>query len=60
MSKQLKKVSNLNPGDLVRGKTSRQIFHVIAIYGDRATAVQVQDITNPSEWEVLDNPKDKK
>ena len=27
---------------------------VFANYGDRLTAVKVQDVTNPSEWEAYD------
>lgn len=52
--RQLKRIEDLRSGDIVRGKATGNVFHVIAIYGDRATAVQVQDLTNPDEWEVLE------
>jgi len=50
---ELKKISDLRPGDIVRGKFTHRTFQIVAVYGDRATAVSIQDLTNPHEWEVL-------
>jgi len=41
---------NLGTGDLVRHKASPRASLVTANYGDRVTAVQTHDITNPDEW----------
>lgn len=57
--KKIEKISDLNAGDLVRGKLSGNVWRVMAVYGERATAVQVQDLTNPHEWLLLEEPKEK-
>ena len=44
---------HLQTGDVVRGKLSGKVYVVTGNYGDRVTAVQTADITNPPEWEVL-------
>jgi hypothetical protein len=46
---------NLKTGDLVRSKrrTARGTMIVSANYGDRVTAVDSADLTNPSEWELV-------
>lgn len=47
-------ISDLQPGMYVRHKNNTgQTFVISANFGDRATAVQTVDITNPSEWEVF-------
>lgn len=43
----------LRPGDLVRHKHSASAFIVHSNYGNRVTAVQVADLTNPREWDVV-------
>ncbi len=45
-------IQNLKPGQLIRSKSSEISFIVTDVFGDRATAVRVADITNPCEWEV--------
>lgn len=49
---------NLQPGDIVRHKPgpypdSRTALIVTGNYGDRVTAVQTHDLTNPSEWDLV-------
>lgn len=51
MTKQ--QMDKLQPGDIVRGKSSRQAYVVTANYGDHVTAVQTADLTNPDEWELI-------
>lgn len=48
-------LGELKTGDIVRGKISHRTYVVTANYGTRVTAVATQDITNPSEWDVLKN-----
>ncbi len=47
-------ISDFKPGVKVRGKSTGTVFTVTDNYGDRATAIRTQDITNPSEWEIID------
>lgn len=51
----IERINQIKEGDIVRnvGDPRKQPFKVMAVYGDRATAVSVVDITNPSEWEVV-------
>jgi hypothetical protein len=52
---QLENIEDLEVGDVVIGKSSHDCFVITSVYGnDRATGVKTQDITNPSEWEVVD------
>lgn len=51
---QLVSIMDLQVGDIIRGRASGQIYVVSNTYGDRATAVRSQDVTNPSEWEVIE------
>jgi hypothetical protein len=44
---------NLNTGDIVRSKLSSEALVVTANYGSRVTAVRSADLTNPSEWELI-------
>lgn len=44
----------LKRGDLVKHKHDRRTFVVTSNYGDRVTAVSSVDMTNPSEWDQLD------
>lgn len=46
-------LNKLNPGDIVRGKSSKELYVVTGNYGGRVTAVKTADITNPIEWEVI-------
>lgn len=43
----------LSNGDIVRHKISKRVYTVMANYGERVTAVDTVDITNPDEWEVV-------
>lgn len=45
---------NLKVGDLVRGRSSKQVYVVTGNYGNRVTAVETVDLTNPIEWEKID------
>lgn len=47
---------NLKPGDVVKNTLSGNRFMVHSNYGDRVTAVQTADLTNPSEWELTYSP----
>lgn len=41
-------------GDVIQNKNdSGQPHIVIGVFGNRATAVRLADVTNPDEWEVL-------
>jgi hypothetical protein len=44
---------NLKPGDIVRGKSSNELYMVTGNYGGRVTAVKTVDMTNPPEWELV-------
>ena len=46
-------LKQLQPGDIVRGKSSKVSYVVTANYGTRVTAVQTADITNAKEWEIV-------
>jgi hypothetical protein len=48
-----KKVQDLKPGDLIRHRLTDEVYTVINCFGDRVTAVKVADVTNASEWLVL-------
>ena len=50
---QLVSLDQLQPGMIVRGRTSGDWYVVTANYGDRVTAVRTQDITNPDEWLIV-------
>lgn len=50
-------LKKLEPGDLVRAKFNGEVYMVTGNYGERVTAVQTVDITNPPEWEVVSLPK---
>lgn len=50
---QLKKISDLESGDIVVGKSSGLSYVVTDNYGDYVIAVRTQHITNPLEWEVI-------
>jgi hypothetical protein len=43
----------LMPGDIVKSVMSCERFMVSSNYGDRATAVNTKDLTNPAEWELV-------
>ena len=53
--KQVKRVRDLEIGQVVKNVGSGVSYMVINVYGDRATAVRTADITNASEWEVIEN-----
>ncbi|MBN3949384.1 MAG: hypothetical protein HWQ38_24140 [Nostoc sp. NMS7] len=44
---------NLKTGDIVRGVLSSHTYIVTDNYGDHVTAVRTVDLTNPSEWELV-------
>lgn len=44
------RISDLQPGDLIRHKAGDRALVVTANYGSRVTAVCTFDVTNPSEW----------
>ena len=46
-------MKKLQPGDVIRGKSSSHGFIVTANYGTRVTAVRTVDLTNPSEWDLV-------
>lgn len=43
----------LRPGDIVSHRGTGQQFQVLGNFGGRVTAVDLADLTNPSEWEVV-------
>jgi len=49
----IKKVSQLNRGDIIMHISGGSSYIVSENYGERATAVDTKDITNASEWLVL-------
>jgi hypothetical protein len=54
---QIKSISELKTGDVIRHKTSQKSYLVTDCFGSRATAVRTVDITNPGEWEVMKDPE---
>ena len=44
----------LKRGDIVRNKGSADSYVVTSHYGDRVTAVRTADLTNPSEWLLIE------
>lgn len=50
---QVKSITDLESGQIIRGKLSGNVYIVTGNYGDRVTAVQTADVTNPDEWELL-------
>jgi len=46
-------MSGLQPGNIVRGKSSGDAYVVTANYGDHVTAVRTVDLTNPGEWDLI-------
>ena len=48
----LRKVSELQRGDIIRNVASNVSYVVDATYGDTATAVHSVMVTNPPEWIV--------
>lgn len=50
-------LGTLQRGDIVRHKSTRQVFVVTGNYGDHVTAVASADMTNASEWEVFEVTK---
>lgn len=46
-------MNQLRPGDIVKHCHSHNRYVVTGNYGGRVTAVCSVDITNPTEWEVL-------
>ena len=50
---QVKNIEDLKVGDIIRGKLTKLTYVVVDHYGDRVTAVRSQDVTKPSEWEVI-------
>lgn len=46
-------MKNLKTGDIVQSSVTGLGFVVTANYGGRVTAVCTVDITNPSEWNLI-------
>lgn len=46
-------ISDLQNGDIIRNKSGSESYIVTGNYGTHVTAVRTVDVTNPSEWEVL-------
>ncbi len=44
---------NLSRGDIIRHKDKTQSALVDVTFGDRVTAVQTIDVTNPEEWDIV-------
>ena len=51
--KPLESINQLQPGEIVRNKTTKHPYNITANYGDRATGVSTCDVTNTIEWEIL-------
>ena len=49
----LQTLTQLRVGDTIRSRSGGMSYVVVSHYGTRVTAVRVQDVTNPPEWEVL-------
>jgi hypothetical protein len=49
-----KDFSNLKSGTLVRNVNSLHVYVVTGNYLNRVTAARTIDITNPTEWEIID------
>lgn len=53
----MKGITNLQDipeGSIIRHKAGEFVYIVTANYGNRLTAVRTVDVTNPSEWEILE------
>jgi hypothetical protein len=48
-----KQFNSLNRGDIVMPRGDSNTYIVTANYGDRVTAVNSVDITNPNEWKLM-------
>ncbi len=46
-------LNKLERGNIVRSKANGTSYVVTGNYGGRVTAVRTADLTNPSEWELL-------
>jgi hypothetical protein len=46
-------MKNLQPGDIVRSKSGSLGYIVTTNYGTHITAVRIVDITNPTEWSII-------
>lgn len=53
-------MKNLQPGDLVRHILHTKAAVVTGNYGEHITAVQTFDVSNPSEWIVVQKAIQKK
>jgi hypothetical protein len=45
--------NDLNRGDLIKHRAESTVLIVTANYGDRITAVETWDVTNPDEWAIV-------
>lgn len=52
--KRVESICDVVPGLVILHIGSGETYIVTANYGDRATAVRTQDITNPFEWRIED------
>jgi len=47
----------LRDGDIVRHKSEGSLPYIVTgNYGGRVTAVRSQDMTNPIEWDLIEQP----
>jgi hypothetical protein len=46
-------LATLDVGDIIRHACDHQTYVVTSNYGDRVTAVQTVDVTNPIEWVLV-------
>lgn len=51
--KEVDSLEELSPGSVVRHMDYKRAYIVTTNFGERVTAVDSVDITNPGEWEVL-------
>lgn len=45
--------NGLKTGDIIKNQGNDLPVVVMVNYGDRVTAVQTFDVTNPQEWDIL-------
>ena len=48
-----KQFMELKTGDIIRHKIESDSLVVTGCYGSHVTAVRTQDVSNPSEWDLI-------
>lgn len=51
-----KTFERLERGDMIKHIADHRVFVVTGNYGSRITAVTSVDLTNPSEWKLVESP----